>query len=945
MSTSDLEDTTVFIDEDFSDASGSTPPPGWTTEVLEGNPATDVWRFDNPGNRAEISEPYNPNFDNPVAVYDSDKLSDDNVPENIAFESPVFNASTASGVFLTFDQFYGGFSTGENASEAIVEAYNGSTWQEVYSSNTGSFDINTQTLDLTNTLAGVQDAQIRFRFDGNWSYLWAIDNVKVVDALPIGVVAPTSLVGVSEDNVSDPLSFQFSLNSRPTSDVTLTFNADRSQLQAIAPITFTPDNWLIPQARTVTAVADDIEEGNEQTSSVEVTVSSEDSDYNGLIVNDVPVEITENVIPGFTSYRTVEQTYRDLSQLASANPNIASWIDIGDSYDKITPGGDPGYDLRVLELTNKNVTVPGDKPVLYVEAGIHAREYSTNEVLTRFAEYLVTNYGKNADITWILDYFQLDLNPVVNPDGRKFAEQGYSWRKNTNPKVPPGVDPAPFPDYGVDLNRNHDFRWGTVPGGSSGDPADLTYRGASPASEPETKAVEDFVGTLFPGRQGASQTTPADENASGLFIDLHSYGNTVLYPWGSTYDPAPNREGLRNLGLKFGYYTASNGTPYDIYQSIGLYPTDGTTDDWAYGTFGVPSYTWELGTDFFEPSEYFEESIAPQIIPALLYAAKSAYRPYQTADGPESVGVATDLGQVAAGTVPVVLSATGDDTRYADSNNEGLEEGTELPPSQDIAAARYSIDAPSWIPGTQLYSLRAADGNFNTSVEGLQASIDTSSLALGRHTIFVESQDGDGNWGVPSAVFLDVVAASEDATVIDGTDGRNTLIGGDGNEIFYGRAGNDTIRTGDGDDLILAGDGDDAAQGNAGDDVLYGGNGNDRLNGKGGDDSLYGNAGDDQLIGFKGDDLLDGGEGDDTLSGGEGRDQFVLRQGDGSDIIGDFKVNKDVLSLVDGLTFGDLTLTQRNGNTQLSIASDDELLATLVGVQVSTLGAGSFVAA
>ena len=223
-----------------------------------------------------------------------------------------------------------------------------------------------------------------------------------------------------------------------------------------------------------------------------------------------------------------------------------------------------------------------------MEAGIHSREYSTNEVLTRFAEQLVANYGIDPDTTWLLDYFQLDLNPVVNPDGRKFAEQGYLWRKNTNPNPPDGSAPADFPNYGVDLNRNHTFEWGTVDGGSSGDPSSEVYRGNVAASEPETQAVENFVATLYPGRQGATRTKGASDDSTGLLIDLHSFGNTVLYPWGSTSDPAPNRDGLRNLGLKFGYYANANGTPYDVYQAIGLYPTDGTTDDWAYGTFWHP---------------------------------------------------------------------------------------------------------------------------------------------------------------------------------------------------------------------------------------------------------------------------------------------------------------------------------------------------------------------
>ena len=56
------------------------------------------------------------------------------------------------------------------------------------------------------------------------------------------------------------------------------------------------------------------------------------------------------------------------------------------------------------------------------------------------------------------------------------------------------------------------------------------------------------------------------------------------------------------------------------------------------------------------------------------------------------------------------------------------------------------------------YPMQASDGSFNAKTEGIQATVDTSQLGAGRHIIFVESQDADGNWGVPSAVFLTVAA-------------------------------------------------------------------------------------------------------------------------------------------------------------------------------------------
>lgn len=605
---------------------------------------------------------------------------------------------------------------------------------------------------------------------------------------------------VSEDNVPDPLGFQLVLEQPPSADVTISFTVDETQLQAIAPITFTPENWNITQIPVVSAYADGVAEGNEQTSAIGITVTSADSEYDGLAVNDVIAEITDNAIPGFISYRTVEGTFRDLSQLAVDNSNIASWIDIGDSYDKVTPGGAEGYDIYALKLTNKSTDGHEPKPALYVQGSLHAREYTTAELVTRFAEELVAGYGKNADSTWLLDYFEIHVVPIANPDGRKFAEQGYSWRKNTNPNPPPGAEPAPFPTYGVDLNRNYDSRWGQIPGGSSGNPRALTYRGTSAFSEPETQTLSNYVLSLFPDQRGPNDTDAAPDDATGVYLDIHSSGNLVLYPWGWTFDPAPNQEDLRTLGRKFGYFSGVDGQAYDVDQAVGLYPTDGASDDWTYETLGVAAYTFELGTAFFQNSEYFENTIVPELTPALFYAAKSAYRPYQTAAGPDSIDLKVDLAQVTAGT-PILLEAIADDTRY----NDGILEETDPPePIQSIASARYTIDAPSWVEGVEFYYLSALDGTFDSSVETLQATIDTTGLAPGHHKIFVESQDADGNFGVPTAVFFEVFDSSDYADIFEGTSDSDTLVGSSGDELLRGGAGSDTfvLAAGSGTDTI-----------------------------------------------------------------------------------------------------------------------------------------------
>ncbi len=445
-------------------------------------------------------------------------------------------------------------------------------------------------------------------------------------------------------------------------------------------------------------------------------------------------------IPGYVCYRTVAETYAALAALAAAHPGLAEWVDIGDSWEKVTGGGDPGHDLNVLVITNE--AVPGPKPAFFLMAAIHAREYTTAELATRYAEYLVTNYGLDPDVTWLLDNFEVHILPQANPDGRLIAETGVYQRKNTNPNsFSCGVANTPYSDHsGVDLNRNANWHWDTA--GTSNYECAETYPGPSAASEPEIQAIQNYLIGLFPDQRGPGLNDAAPADAAGLLITLHSYGQLVLFAWGDTNDPAPNKLGLETLGRKFGFFNH-----YQVCQSSCLYPTSGTTDDWAYGQLGTAAYTFELGTNFFQDCLTFENTIVPGNLPALLYALKAARRPYQAPAGPETLTVTAPIAVVVG--APLTLTAVANDTRY-DSGGHGLE------PTQAIAAARYSIDAPAWVTGTVTYPLAAADGLFDSAVENLIGVLDTTGLAPGRHLVLVESQDASGTWGVPSAVFIEI---------------------------------------------------------------------------------------------------------------------------------------------------------------------------------------------
>lgn len=132
----------------------------------------------------------------------------------------------------------------------------------------------------------------------------------------------------------------------------------------------------------------------------------------------------------------------------------------------------------------------------------------------------------------------------------------------------------------MDLNRNFDVAWGTV--GASPYPSSESYRGPSVASEPETSALQAYVAAI-------------PNLVAG--IDLHSYGQLILRPFGYKQQDHPNEQqnralgdGMRDTILNF------SGTKYASLKSVGLYPASGAFDDWltSQGTIGLTMEVCQL---------------------------------------------------------------------------------------------------------------------------------------------------------------------------------------------------------------------------------------------------------------------------------------------------------------------------------------------------------------
>ncbi|TJZ45357.1 zinc carboxypeptidase [Streptomyces piniterrae] len=274
---------------------------------------------------------------------------------------------------------------------------------------------------------------------------------------------------------------------------------------------------------------------------------------------------------GYTGYHTYAEETKEIDGLVAKYPDILSKQVIGKSHE--------GRDILALKLS-KNVKKDEKEPEVLFTHHQHAREHLTVEMALYLLNEFTSKYGSDDRITKMLDSREIWILPNLNPDGGEYdiASGDFAmWRKNRQPNDGSS-------EVGTDLNRNWDYKWGCC-GGSSDDPGDETYRGASAASAPEVKVVSDFVRGRNVG--GKQQITAA--------IDFHTYSELVLWPFGWT--DADTGEGMtqddHDAFAAVGKGMAkSNG--YTPEQSSDLYITDGSIDDWLWGDQKIFAYTFEM---------------------------------------------------------------------------------------------------------------------------------------------------------------------------------------------------------------------------------------------------------------------------------------------------------------------------------------------------------------
>ncbi|KAM8982573.1 carboxypeptidase A2-like [Sarcophilus harrisii] len=262
----------------------------------------------------------------------------------------------------------------------------------------------------------------------------------------------------------------------------------------------------------------------------------------------------------FGNYHNLEEIFQQMDHLVEQYPNLVSKLQIGHSFEN--------RPMNVLKFSTG-----GKKPAIWLDAGIHAREWVTQATALWTANKIASDYGKDPSITSLLDAMDIFLLPVTNPDGYVFSwTKNRMWRK-TRSKVSGSIC------IGVDPNRNWDAGFGG-PGASDNRCSD-SYHGPSANSEVEVKSIVDFI---------------KSHGNIKAFITLHSYSQLLMFPYGYKCSKSKDFDELNQVAQKASEnLTSLYGTQYKVGPICSvIYQASGGSIDWAYD-YGIKySFAFEL---------------------------------------------------------------------------------------------------------------------------------------------------------------------------------------------------------------------------------------------------------------------------------------------------------------------------------------------------------------
>ncbi|KAM7002795.1 carboxypeptidase A4 [Tautogolabrus adspersus] len=263
----------------------------------------------------------------------------------------------------------------------------------------------------------------------------------------------------------------------------------------------------------------------------------------------------------FGAYHRLETIYSWMDTLVAQYPNLVSKQDIGKSYENR-----PMYVLKFSTGGNK-------RPAIWIDTGIHSREWVSQATGVWTANKIATDYGTDASLTSLLNTMDIYMLLLANPDGYAYTHsRDRMWRKTRS--VNSGTSCR-----GVDPNRNWDAGFGGP--GASRNPCSDSYHGLSAHSEIEVKNVVNLI---------------KSHGNFKSFISVHAYSQLLMYPYGYSCGSVPHKSELDAVGrAAVQKLTSLYGTRYKVGSICNIiYQASGGSIDWSYNMGIKYSYAFEL---------------------------------------------------------------------------------------------------------------------------------------------------------------------------------------------------------------------------------------------------------------------------------------------------------------------------------------------------------------
>lgn len=297
-------------------------------------------------------------------------------------------------------------------------------------------------------------------------------------------------------------------------------------------------------------------------------------------------------------FHTYKEMVDMLNSLHASYPTLTQLFSIGKSVQK--------QDIWALRISDDSVSNQSKKAIVYMGTH-HAREHVSSELPLMFTEKFLNDTLSNPQLQNLLKQIEIFVIPMVNPDGAMYDILGkkyHYWRKNRKLNS--------NGSYGVDLNRNYSYGWGT--GGSSTNPNSDIYMGTAPFSEPETQSIRDFFNL--------------HQNVT-IAVTFHTFSELILYPWGGKYTSIGGIDGQVFNKMAT---TMAAMNKYKPMQSSQLYIASGDTCDYLYGTYGIFCFTFELSPSSmanggFYPGASILDKVLQDNTGPILYLANLATNP------------------------------------------------------------------------------------------------------------------------------------------------------------------------------------------------------------------------------------------------------------------------------------------------------------------------------